>query len=145
MLKKKLIISACLLGKHCRYDGKTKDIPGFIDKFKDYEIIAFCPEDPLFGTPRQKISVHNINNQNRIITNETKEDVTEVLKTEIQNFMKQHKDADTIVLKSKSPSCGLGTTPIYNEKKDLLSFGNGIAAEMFLKHFTNAKIIDELE
>jgi len=145
MLKKKIIISACLLGEYCRYDGKTKDIPALIDKFKDYDIIPFCPEDKVFGTPRQKISVVSTNNKNTIITKQTNEDVSEVLKIEIQNFMQNHKDVDTIVLKSKSPSCGLGTTPIYNKKREIIGYGNGIAADMFLKHFANVKIIDEVE
>lgn len=47
---KKVIISACLLGEYCRYDGKTKSEQNVIDKFKDCEIIPFCPEAPLFGT-----------------------------------------------------------------------------------------------
>ena len=48
MLKKKVIISACLLGEYCRYDGKTKKVNEIIEAYKDYEIIPFCPEAPIF-------------------------------------------------------------------------------------------------
>jgi uncharacterized protein YbbK (DUF523 family) len=145
MSVKKVIISACLLGEYCRYDGKTKRVNEVLEAFKEYEIIPFCPEAPLFGTPRERISVVEIDNKNRIITDETKRDVTELLENEINSFIKLHPDVDRIVLKSKSPSCGLGTTPIFNEKKELLSYGNAIAAEIFLKKYTNTILEDELE
>lgn len=68
MSKKKVIISACLLGEYCRYDGKTKQVNEVIELFKDYEIIPFCPEAPIFGTPRERINVVNIDGENRIFT-----------------------------------------------------------------------------
>jgi uncharacterized protein YbbK (DUF523 family) len=140
---KKVILSACLLGENCRYDGKTKKINSVIEAFKDYEIIPFCPEAPLFGTPRERINVVQVNGENRIITDETNEDVTKKLQDEINSFVKQNPHAEVIVLKSKSPSCGLGTTPILNEKKEIMAKGNGIATEIFLKQFSHAKISDE--
>lgn len=144
MLKKKVIISACLLGEYCRYDGKTKAVNEVIEAFKEYEITPFCPEAPLFGTPRERINVVEVNGQNRIVTDETNRDVTELLEDEINSFIELNPKTDAIVLKSKSPSCGLGTTPILNLKKEVLRFGNGIAAEVFLKKYNSVKIIDEL-
>ena len=114
MEKKRVIVSACLLGELCRYDGKTKKINGVIESFSEYEIIPFCPEAPLFGTPRQRISVVEINGENRIITDETNTDVTRLLEEEIENFIAKNQNPDAIVLKSKSPSCGLGSTSILN-------------------------------
>ncbi len=143
MSKKKVIISACLLGHLCRYDGKTKKTTEIVDAFKDYEIIPFCPEAPLFGTPRERISVIQINDENRIITDNTNRDITKLLEDEINSFIKLHPSADKIVLKSKSPSCGLGSTPILNENRETTSYGNGIAATMFLEQYKNTKIIDE--
>lgn len=145
MLKKKVIISACLLGEYCRYDGKTKAVNEVMEAFKEYEIIPFCPEAPLFGTPRERISVVEINGQNRIVTDDTCKDVTKLLKDEIDSFINLNPKADAIVLKSKSPSCGLGTTPVLNEKKEVIKFGNGIAAEIFLKSYKHVKIEDELQ
>ena len=144
-MKKKVIISSCLLGNVCRYDGKTKRVNEVLEAFKEYEIIPFCPEAPLFGTPRERINVVKINNTNRIITDETNKDVTILLENEINSFIKLHPNVDRIVLKSKSPSSGLGTTPILNEKKELLSYGNGVAAEIFLEKYTNTVLEDELE
>ena len=144
-MSKKVIISACLLGHLCRYDGKTKKTTEIVDAFEEYEIIPFCPEAPLFGTPRERISVINIDGKNKIITDETNKDVTKLLEDEINSFIKLHPFVDKIVLKSKSPSCGIGTTPILNEQKVKKSLGNGIAAEMFLKEYSGVSIIDEKE
>ena len=142
-MRKKVIISACLLGHLCRYDAKTKKANEILEAFKDYDIIPFCPEAPIFGTPRQRISVVQIGGKHRIITDETNEDVTQKLEDEINSFIEKYPDADHIILKSKSPSCGLGTTPILNQQKDILNYSNGIAAEMFQKNYVNTKIEDE--
>ncbi len=143
MAKPKVIISACLLGHLCRYDGKTKKTTEIVDAFSDYEIIPFCPEAPLFGTPRERISVINIDGRNRIITDNTKRDITRLLEDEINSFVKQNPKADAIVLKSKSPSCGLGTTPILNTQGEKLHNGDGIAAEIFQKNYQKRLIKDE--
>lgn len=141
---KKAIVSACLLGEFCRYDGKTKQDNAVIKALEGYEIIPFCPEAPLFGTPRERISVVMVDGQKRIITDETNVDVTVKLACEIERFLAANSHADLIILKSKSPSCGLGTTPVLNAQREVMACENGIAADLFLKHFSHAKIIDEL-
>ena len=145
MRSKKVIISACLLGENCRYDGKTKEVTAILEKYKDYEIIPFCPEDPLFGTPRERISVVKINNENKVLVDSTCRDVTELLENEINSFIKNNQHADEIILKSKSPSCGLATTPILNEKKEVLELGDGIAAKIFKQKYLHVEMKDERE
>ena len=140
---KRVIISACLLGHTCRYDGKTKKTTEIVDAFSEYEIIPFCPEAPLFGTPRERISVVHVEGENRIITDETHKDVTQLLADEINSFVDKNLYADTIVLKSKSPSCGITTTPIVNKNREKLHNGNGIAGDIFLERYKNIYIKDE--
>ncbi len=143
MSKKRVIISACLLGEFCRYDGKTKKINSVVEAFKEYEIIPFCPEAPLFGTPRERISVMEVDAQERVVTDVTKKDVTQLLQEEIETFLKKNSSIDAVVLKSKSPSCGYKTTPVLNEKGEILRYGNGVAANIFSKKFKNLTIVDE--
>jgi len=141
--RKKVIISACLLGEVCRYDGKTKEVSAVIEAFKEYEIIPFCPEAPLFGTPRERISVFEIEGENRIITDETHVDVSQHLEEEISSFICKNPQVDAIVLKSKSPSCGYKTTPILDENANLLHYGDGIAAKIFQARYKKTPIKDE--
>ncbi|MBD3796493.1 MAG: DUF523 domain-containing protein [Campylobacterales bacterium] len=143
-MAKKVIISACLLGELCRYDGKTKQEKAILEYFKEYEIIPFCPEAPLFGTPRERISVLEIDGEKKIITDQTKQDVTQLLRDTINAFIEKNPQVDAIVLKSKSPSCGYKTTPILDQNKAILKYENGIAADLFLTHYTALNIKDEL-
>jgi len=143
-MKKRVIVSACLLGEMCRYDGKTKYDSSFLESIKEYEVISFCPEAPLFGTPRERISVVESQSQLRIITDITKVDVSSRLKEEICSFMIKNPNPDFIILKSKSPSCGLGTTPIVNLQKNVVAYGDGIAASMMKEFYQYTTIIDEL-
>ena len=115
-----------------------------MEALSEYEIIPFCPEAPLFGTPRERISVVEVNGENRIVTDETRVDVTSRLENEINAFIKLHPSVNKIVLKSKSPSCGHGTTPIINDKKEVVKFGDGIAAKILSERFEEIEIEDEL-
>lgn len=142
--RKKAIVSACLIGEFCRYDGETKRESAVMEALSEYEIIPFCPEAPLFGTPRERISVVEVNGENRIVTDETRVDVTSRLENEINAFIKLHPSVNKIVLKSKSPSCGHGTTPIINDKKEVVKFGDGIAAKILSERFEEIEIEDEL-
>jgi uncharacterized protein YbbK (DUF523 family) len=72
--------------------------------------------------------------------------VTVRLKDEINTFINYHdslSEEDIIILKSKSPSCGLGTTPILNENGDVVKKGDGIAAKIFKQYYNNNNIYDE--
>ena len=145
-MKKKALVSACILGEYCRYDGKTKKLNAVIKALEDkYEIVPFCPEAPLFGTPRERINVVEKDGKLRIITDETNVDVTLRLEGEISHFLEQNTAFDRIVLKSKSPSCGYKTTPVLNEKGEQLYFGSGIAARMIAERFSDIEIESELD
>lgn len=142
-MKKKVIISACLLGEYCRYDGETKTVNEIVEKYRDYEIIPFCPEAPIFGTPRDKISVVHVDGKDRVIVDKTNIDVTDLLENEVENFIQKNLHVDEIILKSKSPSCGVGTTPVLNKTEEKIRLGDGIAARIFKQKYTNIDIHDE--
>ena len=143
MSRKKVAISACLLGEYCRYDGATKISNGVIEAFEGWEIIPFCPEAPVLGTPRGRISVVDDSGECRLKADSDDRDVTECIAAETRKLIETHPDLDKIVLKSKSPSCGLGTTPILDANGKLLRYGNGMAAQLLSEHFTTVEIVDE--
>lgn len=142
-MPKKVAISACLLGENCRYDGATKEDNAVIEMFKDKEIIPFCPEAPVLGTPRERISVIFKNKQYRLVGDESGNDYTQAIVEQVDVLMQKHPDLEMIVLKSKSPSCGLGTTPILNEKRDILVYDDGIAVQRLKEKYPNVRIVDE--
>jgi uncharacterized protein YbbK (DUF523 family) len=45
--KSSILVSACLLGESCRYNGQSYQLSGFVDSLQNYEIVSICPE--VFG------------------------------------------------------------------------------------------------
>ncbi|SMC08347.1 DUF523 domain-containing protein [Nitratiruptor tergarcus] len=136
----KIAMSACLAGVNCRYNGKNKKNTELLEKHKEDEIILFCPEDAVLGTPRETIDIV----EGRAIGNETQQDYTEAIEEQAQKFIAQYPNIDTIYCKSKSPSCALCSAKIFDKNKNLLqSTGTGIFIQELQKHYKNAKFIEK--
>lgn len=144
MNKEKVIVSACLLGEACRYDGCSKKDDGVLAFLADKTIIPFCPEAPVLGTPRGRISVVATEDHGlRVKKDADGTDVTDLLLAQTEALIKAHPDATGIILKSKSPSCGIGTTPIRDEAGNEIGKGNGIAADLLIHAFPYLDLRDE--
>ena len=55
----KILVSACLLGIDCKYNGKNNKNDKIIELLKDHELIPVCPE--ILGglpTPRIPAEIH---------------------------------------------------------------------------------------
>ena len=114
----KLGVSACLLGTACRYDGV-----GATDKFivdilqKYFQIVPYCPETIIWGSPREAIrQTLSETGELKIVTStKNPKDVT----TELENISKecvdkiQNDDLCGFILKSSSPTCGLERVKVY--------------------------------
>ena len=131
----KLGISSCLLGNLCRYDGahaKDDFIVNILQKYFDF--VPYCPEKMIFGTPRESIRLIELGEQIKVITNSSKHDVTKELENISIQCSNQIKDDDLcgIILKSKSPTCGIERVKVYqgdssvNEKKGVGFFAHEI-------------------
>lgn len=70
----------------------------------------------------------------RLLQDDDGMDVTDAIMAVTDAFIRSHPNMDRAILKSKSPSCGLGTTPILDEYKEMIRLGNGLAAERFIEH-----------
>lgn len=140
---KKLLISACLLGEACRYDGSSKGLDSnTINALKTkFILIPICPE-VMGGLSTPRLS--NERKEDKVIRSD-KKDVTRffnlgayrALNTAIEN------EVDYALLKEKSPSCGLHQIYDGSFSKTLIS-GEGVFTEL-LKKKTNIKIFNELE
>lgn len=141
----KIAVSACLLGEQIRYD-KTGQRDRFItDKLGKYaSFIPFCPEHLAFGTPRETIRLVLENGHKKVITVFSKNDVTEAMNEAVaQELHKiQNEEICGIILKSKSPSCGLGSTKYYLKE---MSEGkkDGLFALTCKEHFVDFPIEEE--
>ncbi len=137
---KNVLISACLFGEKCRYDGKDNLIGG-LDLLKDKcTLIPVCPE-ALGGlsTPRNPSEIVGdrvIMDNGNDVTAEYSRGAEIALRTALENGCK------IALMKAKSPSCGVGK--IYDGTfSRTLTDGDGITARLLKKH--DIKVFDETE
>jgi uncharacterized protein YbbK (DUF523 family) len=145
--KKRIAISACLLGVPCRYDGKAfgKNLARVLD---DYEIVPICPEQ-LGGlpTPRTPCEIQGgdgndvLAGKAYVIDKEGRDRTEAFVKGALVALeLIEEKEISIAVLKSRSPSCGMGM--IYAGSFDgKLKQGDGVVAALFKK--MGIKIHDE--
>lgn len=112
--KEKILVSACIIGIACRYDGKSKKYKVLPELLKKAICIPVCPEILAgFGIPRERVEIKGGNGEDVLfgkaaIFTEQGIDVTDrVLKAAraILEFCREAK-IKKAVLKDKSPSCG---------------------------------------
>ena len=123
----RILISGCLLGVCCRYDGASKPHSLAIELAKGHELIPVCPEQ-LGGlaTPRPPAE----RQEDRIIA-KTGLDVTAQYCRGAEEALKLYRllGCDAAVLKERSPSCGSGE--IYDGSfSGVLIPGDGVTAEL---------------
>lgn len=124
-----ILVSACLLGVACRYDGKRKPNEAVIALKEKYNLIPVCPE--IMGglpTPRLPSEIRG-----ETVIMENGEDVTDKYSRGAEETLRLARlfGCGKAVLKEKSPSCGSGR--IYDGTfSKTLTEGNGVTAGMLL-------------
>ena len=112
MRKSRIVLSRCFL-KNVRYDGEIIK-NDFVEKLKNYvDYIDICPEvDIGLGVPRERIIIKEVNNEKRLIQPETGKDLTEIMNKYVNEVIKNLKEINGFILKSKSPSCGINSAKV---------------------------------
>jgi uncharacterized protein YbbK (DUF523 family) len=125
------IVSACLAGIECRFDGRARPNPKVMELVKAGKAIPVCPEQ-LGGLPTPRAWAERKGSE--VVTKDGK-DVTAGFLKGAEEALKIAKLAGCreAVLKSKSPSCGSGMIfdGTFSER---LVEGDGIFAELLKKN-----------
>ena len=126
-----ILISGCLLGLKCRYDGKEEKLPEIEKLIESYNLIPVCPEQ-LGGLPTPRIPAERV--KDRVIT-QVGVDVTKEYQIGAEEALKIAKlyNCKKAILKEKSPSCGCGKIYDGTFSRNLI-VGNGVTAELLLKN-----------
>ena len=143
-MKPKLLVSACLLGTPCRYDGKSKKNEAVCALAERFELIPVCPAVlgglPTPRTPSERRGACVVRKDGRDVTAEYRRGAECALETA------QREGVLAAVLKERSPSCGSGE--IYDGTfSGSRKCGNGVAAELLMQHgikvYTEETITEE--
>ena len=137
----KILVSACLLGKACRYDGASRPCAHIMELKERHTIIPVCPE--VMGglpTPRPASEIQAdgrlVNILGKDVTAEYHQGAEAVLA-----LAREH-GATVAILKEKSPACGKGR--VYDGSfTGTLRDGNGVCAELLLQN--GIRILGETE
>lgn len=136
---KKYILSSCLIGRNCFYDGSSRVEPRIKELLDAGRAVALCPEE-LGGlkTPRPPAEIfagsgEDVLRGKAYVFNKDGKDITiNIIKgsKEFYNIAKEC-GIKKAILKAKSPCCGKGK--IYDGTfSERLRSGNGVTAAMLL-------------
>ena len=128
------LVSACLAGLKCRYDGKGYENEVITRLINEGKAVPVCPEQ-LGGLTTPRVPCEIIDDRQGKVVNKDGVDRTEEFKAGAEKTLAIAKalGVDKAILKSKSPSCGCGR--IYDGTfTGTLVEGNGLAAELLIKH-----------
>lgn len=125
-VKKKVLVSSCLLGEKCRYNGSGEEDAYVLEYIKDMKVYPVCPE--VMGgmsTPRSPCEIY----KGRVVS-KVGEDTTDYFESGanmVVDLAKQE-GINLAVFKSRSPSCGCGQ--IYDGTfNGILIQGDGICVK----------------
>jgi len=134
-----IVVSACLLGETCRFDGRGKYNSELLELLKDQTIIPICPEvEGGLPTPRPPAEIRGSG-----VFRKNGEDVSAAfLKgASISTEKSVSSHVTQAILKSRSPACGCGK--VYDGSfSNTLIDGDGIFTQQ-LKSAGIACISDE--
>lgn len=126
----RLLVSACLLGVQCRYDGRSRPDENVMGLLKNHVLVPVCPEQ-LGGlsTPRCPCEIQG----DRVMSRDGDDRTAEYGKG-AQEALRLCRlfSCQAAVLKAKSPSCGLGC--VYDGTfSGTLRPGDGVTAGLLKK------------
>ena len=141
-MKPTILVSRCLLGDPCRYDGGSNAAAAVQRLASEYRIIAICPECdgglPTPRTPSERCGDRVLMRDGRDVTAAFLRGAEHALALARENGIA------FAVLKARSPSCGKGEIYDGTFTHTCVS-GNGVTAELLLREgyqvFTEKEMI----
>ena len=123
----KVMVSACLLGENCKYNGGNNLNPDLLRLLSGHTVIPVCPE-VLGGLPVPRIPAEIVNGA---VVNREGISVDDAFRRGAEKALElaAAERPDLVILQSRSPSCG--TRQVYDGTfSGTLVRGKGVFAEM---------------
>ncbi|MGN0521031.1 MAG: DUF523 domain-containing protein [Eubacterium sp.] len=123
----KILVSACLLGENCKYNGGNNKNEAVIALGKKHKLIPICPEC-MAGLPIPRVPSEIKGSR---VYSKDGADLTDKFNdgAEKSLYVAEESGCQTAILKERSPSCGFGS--IYDGSfSGKLTRGNGITAQL---------------
>ena len=122
----RILVSACLLGENCKYNGGNNHNPAVAEFVKDKEVLPICPEMMAgMGCPRIPIEIVD-----GVLMDRDGNNVDAAMRKAVEQAMEmiREEDIQCAVLQSRSPTCGVNQ--IYDGSfTGKLIEGSGVLAQ----------------
>ena len=137
----KIMVSACLAGENCKYNGGNNQNEKVLQMMSEHEVITICPEQMGgLSTPRVPSEIKNgvvTSKDGRNVDNEFRTGATKCLEIALRE------KPDLIVLQSRSPSCGV------NQRYDGTFTGKlinepGVTAQLLMENGFSCVDVEDL-
>ena len=126
-----ILVSACLLGCPCRYDGKSKPNDAVLVLMEHHTLIPICPEQ-MGGLATPRVPAER---KDGGVFTERGGDVTEQYRRGAEEALRlaQLYGCKYAILKERSPSCGSGQIYDGSFSRRLIE-GDGVTAQLLKAH-----------
>ena len=126
-----ILVSACLLGCPCRYDGKSKPNDAVLVLMEHHTLIPICPEQ-MGGLATPRVPAER---KDGGVFTERGGDVTEQYRRGAEEALRlaQLYGCKYAILKERSPSCGNGQIYDGSFSRRLID-GDGVTAQLLKAH-----------
>lgn len=144
----RVAISACLAGDAVRYDGDHKAQPLLLQTLRQQvRWIRLCPEVAAgLGVPRPAVQLRQGGHGIAVVeVAEPARNHTTALQQAVTDSIRQLMTSPpaAIVLKARSPSCGIGSTSLFDDQGASMGVTDGIFAKACRTHFPTIPLVDE--
>lgn len=136
-----IIVSACLAGYRCRYDGKVIPDAEIVALVKQGGAIPVCPE-MMGGLPCPRVPAERTADGRRVVTKDGG-DVTDAYQRGAEETLRMARlyGCEYAIFKARSPSCGCGQ--IYDGSfSGTLRDGSGVAAALLTENGISVTLKD---
>ncbi|MGB3241984.1 MAG: DUF523 domain-containing protein [Candidatus Omnitrophota bacterium] len=151
-MPKKILVSSCLTGKKCSYDGKTRTNNRIIELCVRRGCIDVCPEiEGGLGCPRERHEIDGgdgadvLEGRARVISLSGSDHTENFLKGAEATLKKALENGVSLaIMKARSPSCG--AHKIHSGKFDgTLKSGSGVTTALLKRHDIRVFTEEEVE
>lgn len=137
----KYVVSACLLGRNCKYSGGNNFNEKLVKFLEGHEVIEVCPEVE-GGLPTPRVPVELVNG---IAINKDGVNVHKEFSKGVELILKRIEgmEIEACILQPRSPSCGKGKRYDGTFSGTLMD-GNGLLAQALLDAGYKVLTVDEI-
>ena len=137
----KIMVSACLTGENCKYNGGNNRNEKVLQLLQNHEVITVCPEQ-MGGLPTPRVPSEIKDGvvtarDGRIVDTEFRAGAAKCLEIAVRA------QPDLIVLQSRSPSCGVKQRYDGTFSGTLID-GAGVTAQLLIEHGFRCVDVEDL-